>query len=98
MLLLSAMANTPQTKPEKSNWYVYIVRCADNTLYTGISTNLSDRIATHNSGRGAKYTRARLPVSLVYSETALDRSSAQQREHAIKKLSTKKKKALVASY
>ncbi len=81
----------------KSDWYVYIVRCADNTLYTGVSTNVVDRVATHNNGRGAKYTRARLPVRLVYSEAAADRSSAQQREYVIRKLPTVKKRALLAS-
>jgi len=79
------------------DWYVYIVRCADNTLYTGVSTNVVDRVATHNNGRGAKYTRARLPVKLVYCEAATDRSSAQQREHVIKKLPPVKKRALVGS-
>ena len=89
------MAKTDQTGLKDTEWRVYIVRCADNSLYTGISTNVTDRIATHNSGKGAKYTRARLPVSLVYSEKAQDRSSAQQREYAIKQLPTQKKQALV---
>jgi len=90
--MTTTSADNPKIPPD---WHVYIVRCADNTLYTGVSTNVADRVATHNSGSGAKYTRARLPVTLVYSEVAADRSSAQQREHAIKKLSTLKKRALV---
>lgn len=75
-------------------WQVYIVRCADDTLYTGVTNALDSRIATHNNGQGAKYTRSRLPVTLVYAESAADRSAAQQREHAIKRLSAADKEAL----
>ncbi|MEO8465956.1 MAG: GIY-YIG nuclease family protein [Gammaproteobacteria bacterium] len=75
-------------------WYVYIVRCADRTLYTGVARDLSARLAAHNEGRGAKYTRARLPVKLIYQETAENRSAAQRREHAIKRLSRTEKRAL----
>ncbi len=76
-------------------WYVYIVRCADRTLYTGVARDLSARLAAHNAGRGAKYTRARLPVKLIYQENVADRSAAQRREHAIKRLSRAEKRALV---
>lgn len=75
-------------------WQVYIVRCADDTLYTGIARDAVARVAEHNAGRGAKYTRSRLPVTLLYSESACDRSSAQQREWAIKRLSADAKRAL----
>jgi len=75
-------------------WYVYIVRCADRTLYTGVARDLSARIDAHNAGRGAKYTRARLPVKLIYQETVVDRSAALRREHAIKRLSRAEKRAL----
>lgn len=75
-------------------WYVYIVRCADRTLYTGVAKDLAARIAAHNDGRGAKYTRQRLPVKLVYSEPAANRAAAQRREHAIKRLSRAAKRAL----
>jgi putative endonuclease len=75
-------------------WYVYIVRCADRTLYTGVARDLSARIETHNTGRGAKYTRARLPVKLIYQEAVADRSAALRREHAIKRLSRAEKRAL----
>lgn len=75
-------------------WYVYIVRCADRTLYTGVARDLSARIEAHNLGRGAKYTRARLPVKLIYQETVTDRSAALRREHAIKRLSRAEKRAL----
>ena len=68
-------------------YYVYIVKCSDNTLYTGITTDLLRRVDEHNrSKKGAKYTRLRRPVSLVYSEECQDRSSASKREAAIKKL------------
>ncbi len=67
-------------------YYVYIVKCADETLYTGIATELERRIDEHNSSdKGAKYTRIRRPVSLVYSEEYPDRSLASKREYEIKK-------------
>ena len=67
-------------------YYVYIVQCADETLYTGIATDLERRIDEHNhSDKGAKYTRARRPVTLVYHETFEDRSTASKREYEIKK-------------
>jgi len=67
-------------------YYVYIVKCADETLYTGIATELDRRIVEHNeSDKGAKYTRVRRPVSLVYSEEYPDRSAASKREYEIKK-------------
>jgi putative endonuclease len=77
-------------------WYVYIVRCADRTLYTGVARDLSSRIEAHNAGRGAKYTRARLPVKLIYQEAVADRSAAQRREHEIKRLSRDEKRVLAA--
>lgn len=70
-----------------------MVRCADNTLYTGIATELQRRIQEHNSSdKGAKYTRARRPVELVYSEEYPDRSSASKREYEIKKKMNRKEK------
>ncbi len=75
-----------------SRWYVYIVRCDDGTLYTGITTNLEERVAQHNSEKGgAKYTRSRKPVNLIYSELADSRSMAAKREYAIKKMPKEKK-------
>ena len=80
------------------SFYVYIVRCSDDTLYTGITTELKRRIEEHNSSlKGAKYTRVRRPVCLVYKEVCKDRSSASKREYAIKKLSRAKKLALIES-
>ncbi len=74
--------------------YVYILRCADNTLYTGWTTDLTRRVAAHNAGRGAKYTRSRLPVALVYSEEQPTQSEAMRRERALKRLSRAEKLAL----
>jgi len=74
-------------------YYVYIVECADNTLYTGIATELERRIKEHNtSDKGAKYTRVRRPVELVYSEVHADRSAASKREYEIKKTMSRKAK------
>ncbi len=79
------------------SWIVYILQCADGSLYTGITTDLERRIAEHNAGTGAKYTRARLPLKLVYEESAKDRSKASKREAAIKKLGRSEKLALILS-
>jgi len=78
------------------HYYLYIVRCNDTTLYTGITTDIQRRLYEHNhTPKGAKYTRVRRPVALVYQEEFVDRSSASQREYFIKKLSRKKKLALI---
>ena len=77
-------------------WWVYILRCADGTLYTGATNDLDRRLAAHNAGRGAKYTRARRPVALVYREEAADRRAALQREAALKKLTRAAKLRLIA--
>lgn len=77
-------------------WYVYIVQCRDGSLYTGITVDLDRRVLEHNtSKKGAKYTRSRRPVQLVYSEELLDRSSALKREAAIKKISRENKLKLI---
>ena len=75
--------------------FVYIVRCSDNTLYTGYTTNLSRRVKEHNKGVGAKYTKGRLPVELVYFEKYDTKSEAMSREYGIKSLSRSKKLELV---
>ena len=77
-------------------WYVYLVRCADGTLYTGVTTDLEGRERTHNRGRGAAHTRSRLPVAIVHAEPALDRGAALRRELAIKGMTRRSKEALVA--
>ncbi len=76
-------------------YWVYMVRCADDTLYTGITDNLERRIKTHNSGKGAKYTRGRGPVVLVYQEVCADKPEALRRELAIKQMSRREKLCLL---
>ena len=76
---------------------VYILKCCDGTLYTGWTNDFSKRLKTHNNGKGAKYTRSRLPVTPVYIEHLPDRSSAVKREAAIKKLTRAKKLQLIGS-
>ena len=75
--------------------YVYLLRCADGTLYCGWTTDPESRVRTHNSGRGAKYTRSRLPVELVYTEAYENRHQALSREWQLKRLSRKEKLALI---
>ncbi|MBO5375171.1 MAG: GIY-YIG nuclease family protein [Clostridia bacterium] len=75
--------------------YAYIVECSDGTLYTGYTNNLEKRLRAHNSGRGAKYTRARLPVRLVYFEEFDSKERAQSREWHIKQLSREEKLKLI---
>ncbi|MBI3242012.1 MAG: GIY-YIG nuclease family protein [Chloroflexi bacterium] len=77
--------------------FCYILECADGTFYTGWTTDLERRVKTHNAGRGAKYTKLRRPVRLVYSENLPSRSAAQKRELAIKRLPRLKKQALIKS-
>jgi predicted GIY-YIG superfamily endonuclease len=78
-------------------WFVYVVRCRDGSLYTGISTDVPARVAAHNEGRGARYTRSRRPVALVYVERRRLRSTALRRELAIKALSRTQKVLLIAT-
>ena len=80
---------------ENIMWYVYILRCNDSSLYTGISTDVVERLLRHNSGKGAKYTRFRKPVGLAYTEEFQNKSQALKREIEIKKLSTENKKKLI---
>jgi putative endonuclease len=77
-------------------WTVYIARCRDGTLYTGATTDPERRLAEHNSGSGSAYTRSRTPVTMIYRERANNRSEAQRRERAIKRLSREQKETLVA--
>lgn len=77
------------------NHYCYIVICSDNTLYCGYTNNLDKRIEKHNTGKGAKYTRTRLPVKLLYSESFASKSEAMKREWQIKQLSRKEKLKLI---
>jgi putative endonuclease len=77
-----------------ARWLVYIVRCRDGTLYTGITNDLARRLAQHNAGRGARYTRGRAPVALVYSEELASKGDALRREMAIKRLRSSQKRAM----
>jgi len=79
-------------------YLVYILRCGDGTLYTGCTNDLPRRLQAHQSGRGAKYTRSRLPVELVYQEAVPDRSAALRREAAIKRLDRRREVALIATF
>ena len=81
----------------KNDWFCYLVKCADDTFYTGITNDLDKRMAAHNNGTASKYTRCRLPVQLVYSEPHGDRSSASKREAQIKKLPRIKKLRMIES-
>ena len=80
------------------SWQVYILRCSDGTLYTGITDDLPRRIAAHNAGKGAKYTRGRGPVTPVYAETCEDKSCALKRELAIKRLPRAEKLKLIDAF
>lgn len=75
--------------------YTYILKCKDDSLYTGWTNDLKNRITSHNAGKGAKYTKARRPVELVYYEEFQTREEAMKREYAIKQLSRKEKEALI---
>ena len=79
-------------------WHVYLVRCVDQTLYCGITTDLQRRLAAHNDGSGARYTRSRLPVELVYSVEVQGKSAALRLEMAVKKRPRREKEAFLASH
>ncbi len=81
----------------ESIWYLYILRCGDGTLYTGITTDVDKRLEAHRAGKGAKYTKGRGPLELVYQETCGSHSQALKRELAIKGLTRPKKEALIQS-
>lgn len=82
---------------ENKKYYVYMLLCNDKTFYTGTSNNVEKRVATHNAGKGAKYTKVRRPVKLMYSEVLANKSEALKREIAIKKLSRQQKITLLKS-
>ena len=79
-------------------WYLYILRCADDTLYTGITDDLNRRLSAHREGKGAKYTRARLPVELVWWEECPTKQAAMSREWHVKRLTREQKLALIAEF
>lgn len=77
------------------DWMVYLTRCGDDTLYCGITTDVDRRVREHNQGRGARYTRTRTPVELVYAECHPDRATASKREYEIKQMTRQEKDDLV---
>jgi predicted GIY-YIG superfamily endonuclease len=87
--------SSTKRKPAKQVWYVYMLECADGTIYTGITNNVKERIAKHNSGKGAKYTRARLPVVLKAKWKHTSKSEAAKAEYAFKQLSRAEKMNLI---
>ena len=91
------MTKKDTTNHHLKKWFVYIARCSDNSLYTGITNDLESRIKKHNSGLGAKYTRSRLPISLVLTEEYETESEARKREIQIKSWKKKDKEDLVCS-
>lgn len=89
-------APLPEESRQSPAWFVYMVRCRDNSLYTGITTDLAKRLVQHNSDQeGARYTRGRRPVHLVYAEQAPSRSVATKREGRLKRLDAARKNTLV---
>ncbi len=94
LVQLRNITKTKHPMPIMAEWSVYILQCADRTLYTGVTTDIAARVVTHNTGKGAKYTRGRLPAVLVYQEKASDRGAALKREHAIKQMRAEEKRQL----
>jgi putative endonuclease len=76
-------------------WYVYFLRCSDNSIYTGITNNLKQRLSRHSQGKGCKYTASRQPVKIIYKEKQPDKSAALKRELGLKKLSKKQKEEII---
>jgi UV DNA damage endonuclease len=76
-------------------WFLYLLRCADGSLYTGITNNVARRCKQHNAGTASRYTRSRLPVELIYQESQVSRSVALKRESAIKAMSRQEKESLI---
>jgi predicted GIY-YIG superfamily endonuclease len=85
----------PKATPPDDTWFVYLLRCADGSLYTGIARDVDRRCAQHNAGTASRYTRSRLPVAVVYQEAHTSRGPALRREVAIKALSRRQKMAMI---
>ena len=95
--LTNSLPMTEKAESTVNTWFVYILRCADGTLYTGITNDLTRRCEQHNAGTASRYTRCRLPVELVYQEEPTTKGKALKRELAIKALRRKEKEALIQS-
>ena len=87
----------PMDKDTASEWHLYILACADGTLYTGVAKDVEARVRQHNNGKGAKYTRGRLPVNLVYSERVGTHGDALRRERRVKMMDLRHKRCLIKS-
>jgi putative endonuclease len=87
------MPPAKKRRKKAAAWLLYVLKCRDNTLYTGITLDVSRRVQQHNSGTASRYTRCRLPVMLIFSEPCRSRSQALKKEYAMKRLSRKKKEA-----
>jgi predicted GIY-YIG superfamily endonuclease len=85
------MPPAKKRRKKAAAWLLYVLKCRDNTLYTGITIDVSRRVQQHNSGTASRYTRSRLPVRLIFSEPCRSRSQALKKEYAMKRLSRKKK-------
>ena len=92
---MATKGRKPRPKPSGDGWFVYIVRCADDTLYTGITKDVARRCQQHNAGTASRYTRSRLPVVVVYQEAQRTKSLALKREAAIKAMTRREKLALI---
>src|SRR6266487_5615069 len=88
-------AHKPRPRPHGDRWFVYVLRCAEGSLYTGIAKDVSRRCQQHNAGTASRYTRSRLPVVVVYQEGHASRSLALRREAAIKALTRRQKLSLI---
>lgn len=87
----------PSRPPSRSRWLVYMLRCRDGSVYTGITNDLPNRLEAHAAGKASKYTRSRLPVALAYAEPQKSKSAALKREAAIKRLRRAEKERLVVA-
>jgi predicted GIY-YIG superfamily endonuclease len=87
----------PNKKRPREKWFVYLLRCADGSLYTGIAKDVDRRCRQHNAGKASRYTRSRLPIALVYQVVYRSRSAALKREAAVKALPKQAKEALIGS-
>ncbi len=97
MIIIATEPKQNIVPKEQEKWFVYILECRDKSLYTGITNNIEKRLLAHNTGKGAKYTKARRPVMLKYYELLNSKSSALKREIAIKKLSRNQKIKLLSN-
>lgn len=98
--MLSGMQRKQKAAGRKraEKWFLYMLKCADQSLYTGIAKDVEKRFKVHSSGKGARYTRTRLPLEIVYRETCQSRTDALVRELKVKKMTAKKKHGLVDAY